>query len=161
MPAAEYRLSGGRSWSNAQKFHLLDRVNLSLSSVLIPEWAVQRQEFWSADHRGHPEWFGSPYWKKYLEEVSGVDLWLLRLMCGATGDGGIRLRSRLVLCASSAMCGSQVRWALSVGLPPLSISIVIFAGGRQRLRFSTERCKSSPTFKICEARRWHKRSFFR
>jgi hypothetical protein len=30
-----------------------------------PEWAVERQEWWEADHRGHPEWFGSPYWRRY------------------------------------------------------------------------------------------------
>jgi len=30
-----------------------------------PEWAVDRQEWWMADHRGHPEWFGSPYWRRY------------------------------------------------------------------------------------------------
>lgn len=30
-----------------------------------PEWAVDRQEWWLADHRGHPEWFNSPYWRRY------------------------------------------------------------------------------------------------
>ncbi len=30
-----------------------------------PEWAVERQEWWLADHRSHPEWFGSPYWRRY------------------------------------------------------------------------------------------------
>jgi hypothetical protein len=30
-----------------------------------PEWAVDRQEWWLADHRGHPGWFESPYWRRY------------------------------------------------------------------------------------------------
>ena len=30
-----------------------------------PEWAVDRQDWWMADHRGHPEWFNSPYWRRY------------------------------------------------------------------------------------------------
>ena len=30
-----------------------------------PEWAMERQEWWEADHRQHPEWFGSPYWQQY------------------------------------------------------------------------------------------------
>jgi len=32
---------------------------------LHPEWAVDRREWWLADHRGHPEWFESPYWRRY------------------------------------------------------------------------------------------------
>jgi hypothetical protein len=35
-----------------------------------------------------------------------------------------------------------------------------FAGGHERLRFSTERCKSRPTFTISEASRWLKQNSF-
>jgi len=30
-----------------------------------PDWAVERQEWWEADHQRHPEWFGSPFWQQY------------------------------------------------------------------------------------------------
>ena len=30
-----------------------------------PEWAVDRDDWWVVDHRGHPEWFYSPYWRRY------------------------------------------------------------------------------------------------
>ncbi|WP_423945778.1 hypothetical protein [Candidatus Binatus sp.] len=30
-----------------------------------PEWAVDHRDWWLADHQGHPEWFNSPYWRRY------------------------------------------------------------------------------------------------
>lgn len=30
-----------------------------------PEWAVDHRDWWLADHNRHPEWFGSPYWRRY------------------------------------------------------------------------------------------------
>jgi hypothetical protein len=30
-----------------------------------PEWAVEHQDWWMYDHGRHPEWFYSPYWRRY------------------------------------------------------------------------------------------------
>ncbi len=30
-----------------------------------PEWAIEREEWWRADHEYHPEWFAYPFWQEY------------------------------------------------------------------------------------------------
>jgi hypothetical protein len=85
-----------------------------------------------------------------LEEVSGVET--MAITTDVWRDGSMRIIRNA---RKPGALGTQ-RWTAT------SINVDSnFAGGRQRLRFSAERCKSSPTFKICEARRWHKRSFSR
>ena len=65
-----------------------------------PEWAIEREEWWRADHEYHPEWFAYPFWQEYpvwgWGEYDRYHTW-------RSWDMVARARSGVVLCPSSGM----------------------------------------------------------